>query len=212
MQHGSHDTPPDGVGKEPPDAADGQADTAAASDNGADELDALLVDDGEPPIDPNDPALPRLLHTPAFWIASGFGAGLVPRAPGTVGTLVAALPWLLMRDLPWPAYVAIVAATFAIGVWAAQRVIDILGAEDPGVVVIDEWIGLWITLFLAPPGWEWLLIGIALFRVFDIVKPWPVSWADTRLHGGFGAMLDDALAGIYALIALQLLALGFAML
>jgi len=169
-------------------------------------LDPLFDDGGEPPIDPRDPALPRLRRTPAFWLASGFGAGLSPRAPGTVGTLVAALPWLLLSALPWAVYAAVVLATFAIGVWAAQRVIDVLGAEDPGVVVIDEWVGLWITLFLAPPGWQWPLIGIALFRVFDILKPWPVSWADTQLHGGFGAMFDDALAGVYACLALQLIA------
>jgi phosphatidylglycerophosphatase A len=166
----------------------------------------LFDDGGEPPIDPRNPALPRLRRTPAFWLASGFGAGLSPRAPGTVGTLVAALPWLLLSRLPWAVYAAIVLATFVIGVWAAQRVIDVLGAEDPGVVVIDEWVGLWITLFLAPPGWHWPLIGIALFRVFDILKPWPVSWADTQLHGGFGAMFDDALAGVYAFLVLQLIA------
>jgi phosphatidylglycerophosphatase A len=157
----------------------------------------------EPPISPDDPALPRLRRTPAFWIASGFGAGLSPKAPGTVGTLVAILPWLLLRELPLVAYLAAVLAVFVLGVWAAQRVIDILGAEDPGVVVIDEWIGLWITLLLVPPGWLWLLAGVVLFRLFDILKPWPVSWADRRLHGGFGAMFDDALAGVYALLVLQ---------
>jgi phosphatidylglycerophosphatase A len=159
----------------------------------------------EPPIDLDDPALPRMRRTAAFWIASGFGAGLSPKAPGTVGTLVAILPWLLLRELPVLAYLAVVIATFALGVWAAQRVIDMLGAEDPGVVVIDEWIGLWITLLLVPPGWVWLVVGVVLFRLFDIVKPWPVGWADRRLHGGFGAMFDDALAGVYSLLALQLL-------
>jgi phosphatidylglycerophosphatase A len=160
----------------------------------------------EPLVDPNHPALPALRRDWAFWIASGFGSGLVPRAPGTVGTLVATLPWLLLRELPWFAYIAVVLATFALGVWTAQRVIDRLKIDDPGVIVMDEWVGLWITLFLAPPGWQWLLIGIALFRIFDILKPWPVSWADKKLHGGFGAMFDDALAGVYALLVLQLMA------
>ena len=93
-----------------------------------------------------------------------------------------------------------------IGVGGTFSTIDGLGAEDPGVVVIDEWIGLWLALFLAPAGWIWMLAGFVLFRIFDILKPWPVSWADRRLKGGFGAMFDDALAGLYALLMLQLAA------
>lgn len=148
----------------------------------------------------------QVRRTPAFWIASGLGSGLAPVAPGTFGTVAALLPWLLLRELPAWAYLAVVVAVFWLGVWAAQRVIDGLNAEDPGVVVIDEWIGLWLALFLAPAGWIWMLAGFVLFRGFDILKPWPVSWADRRLKGGFGAMFDDALAGLYALLALQLAA------
>jgi phosphatidylglycerophosphatase A len=156
----------------------------------------------------SDDRYARLRRLPAFWLACGFGAGLAPRAPGTVGTLVAVLPWLLLRELPGWLYLLAVLATFALGTWAAQRVIDVLGAEDPGVVVIDEWIGLWLALFLLPPGWGWLLVGIVLFRLFDIAKPWPVGWADRRLHGGFGAMFDDALAGACAFGVLQFAAWG----
>lgn len=142
----------------------------------------------------------------AFWIASGGGAGLAPKAPGTVGSVVALLPWLALRELPLPAYLGTLALTFAVGVWAAQRLIERLRIDDPGVVVLDEWIGLWITLTLCPSGWGWPLLGLVLFRLFDIWKPWPVRWADRRLHGGFGAMFDDALAGLYALAALQAVA------
>ena len=81
--------------------------------------------------------------------------------------------------------------------------------EDPGVVVWDEFIGQWLALtpmLLAPSDWRWMLAGFALFRLFDIWKPWPVRWADQKLHGGFGAMLDDLLAGAYALGVLQLAA------
>jgi phosphatidylglycerophosphatase A len=153
-------------------------------------------------------ALPR--RDPAFWIASGFGAGLSPKAPGTVGSIVALLPWLLLRGLPPLYYALAVLETFAIGVWAADRVIRAIRIDDPGVIVIDEWIGMWIALFMAPSGWPWAVLGFVLFRVFDIWKPWPVRWADRALHGGFGAMLDDALAGMYGLIALQAIALGYA--
>lgn len=145
----------------------------------------------------------RLRHLPAFWIASGGGIGLAPVAPGTFGTLLALLPWLALRHLPLWAYLAVILGAFAVGVWAANRVIAVLGEEDPGVVVWDEFIGLWITLTLVPTGWQWPLLGFALFRLFDIWKPWPVSWADQKIKGGFGAMLDDALAGLFALAVLQ---------
>jgi len=147
-----------------------------------------------------------LLRDPAGWIATGFGSGLAPRAPGTVGTLAALLPWLALRELPLWGYLAVVLAAFALGVWAAQRVIERLRIEDPGLVVWDEFVGLWIALIAVPDGWAWVVIGFGLFRLFDIAKPWPVSWADARLKGGFGAMFDDALAGLYALAALQALA------
>jgi len=146
---------------------------------------------------------PTLRRSPAFWLASGFGSGLAPKAPGTVGTFVAVLPWLALRELPLLPYALIVLATFALGVWAAGKVIDLIEQDDPGVVVLDEWVGLWIGLFALPDGILWLLAGVLLFRLFDVAKPWPVSWADRRLHGGFGAMFDDALAGLYTLLILQ---------
>ena len=147
----------------------------------------------------------RLLRHPAGWLATGFGSGLAPRAPGTVGSLVALLPWWLwLRALPPWHYALALGCAFALGVWAADRVIAQLGRQDPGVVVWDEFVGLWLALFLAPPGWQWMLAGFALFRLFDIWKPWPVRWADRAVHGGFGTMLDDLLAGGYAWLALQL--------
>lgn len=152
------------------------------------------------------PPARAVLRDVAGWIATGFGCGLAPRAPGTVGTLVAVLPWLALRELPLWGYLAAVLAAFALGVWAAQRVIVQLRIEDPGLVVWDEFVGLWITLIAVPDGGWWVVVGVALFRLFDIAKPWPVSWADARLKGGFGAMFDDALAGFYALAALQALA------
>lgn len=103
-------------------------------------------------------------------------------------------------------YLGVLLLSFAIGVWAANWVIAKTRIEDPSVVVWDEFVGLWLALLLAPPGWPWMLGGFALFRLFDIWKPWPVSWADRKLHGGFGAMLDDVLAGVYAWLGLQAIA------
>lgn len=156
----------------------------------------------------NEPASKRVVLThPLGWIASGFGVGLAPRAAGTFGSLAALLPWWLwLRDLPIAYYLGVVAVAFALGIWASAWVIDRTKIEDPGVVVWDEFVGQWLALLLAPPHWAWIVVGFALFRLFDIWKPWPVRWADRELHGGFGAMVDDALAGLLAFAALQLLA------
>jgi len=145
-----------------------------------------------------------LLRHPAGWIATGFGSGFSPRAPGTVGSTAALLPWLRLRTLSLPFYALAVVLAFAIGVWASGWVVRRSGVQDPQVVVWDEFVGVWIALAAAPTGWIWMLAGFALFRLFDIWKPWPVSWADEKLHGGFGVMLDDVFAGIYALGAMQL--------
>ncbi len=139
-----------------------------------------------------------LLAHPAGWIACGFGAGLVPWAPGTVGSAVALLPWLVLRELPLPLYLGLVALAFVAGTWAARVSAVRLGLADPGVIVIDEFVGQWLALVSAPPGWLAVLAGFALFRLFDVWKPWPVSWADRRVKGGLGVMLDDALAGLMA--------------
>ena len=149
-----------------------------------------------------------LLGHPAGWIACGFGSGLSPIAPGTAGSLAALLPWLVLRDLPWWSYLAVVAFAFALGVWACAWVVRQLRVEDPGVAVWDEFVGLWIALsplLTVAGGWAWIFAGFILFRFFDIVKPWPVSWADRRVPGGLGVMLDDVIAGIYAAASLLVL-------
>ncbi|TAN08410.1 MAG: phosphatidylglycerophosphatase A [Rhodanobacteraceae bacterium] len=150
-----------------------------------------------------------LLSHPAGWIATAFGAGLTPKAPGTAGSLVALLPWwFVLRGLPLGVYAAVLVAGFLLGVWVCGVSDRRLGLHDQGALVWDEVIGMWITLLAAPAQWWWLLVGFALFRLFDIWKPWPVSWADRRIRGGLGVMLDDVLAGMYALIVVQLAALA----
>jgi phosphatidylglycerophosphatase A len=143
-----------------------------------------------------------LLADPAGWIACGFGSGLAPFAPGTFGSAAALLPWLLLRQLPLWGFLLAIAATFAIGVWASERSVAKLGLRDPGCIVIDEFVGLWLALLFVPPGWYWVLTAFLLFRLFDVWKPWPVSWADRNVHGGLGVMLDDAIAGAMAAGAL----------
>lgn len=143
------------------------------------------------------------LLRPADCAATFFGAGLSPLAPGTVGS-VAALPaaWgLLMLGGPWLLAGAAVIA-FAVGTWASEAVVRRTGTDDPGLIVIDEVAGQWLTLVAVPLDPLWFGAGFVLFRLFDIVKPWPASWADRSVKGGFGVMLDDAIAGLYALALL----------
>jgi phosphatidylglycerophosphatase A len=150
-----------------------------------------------------------ILSHPAGWIASGFGAGLSPFASGTVGSAVALIPWIALRELDWPLYLLAIAAAFVVGVWASDIVIRKLGVEDPGVIVWDEFVGQWIALLplaVAPRSWAWVVAAFVLFRVFDVWKPWPASWADRVVKGGFGAMLDDVIAGAYAALVLALAA------
>jgi phosphatidylglycerophosphatase A len=148
----------------------------------------------------------RLLASPAGWLACGFGSGLAPKAQGTFGSLAAIVPWLLLRDLSPLAWLGIIVVGFAIGVWACDVAGRILGVADHRSLVWDEFVGQWIALLpaLVAPWWA-VVLGFALFRVFDVWKPWPIAWFDRRVKGGLGVMLDDVIAGIFAGIVLYLI-------
>ena len=137
-------------------------------------------------------------------IATGLYVGMIPKAPGTWASLAALLPWLLIRDLPLPTYLAVLAAVFVVGFFAAGSAEKILDQPDSGAIVIDEILGMFITLTLAPDHPAAWLLGFIFFRIFDIAKPFPVSWFDQHIHGGIGIMMDDVAAGLYALLCLQL--------
>lgn len=151
---------------------------------------------------------PPNMSNPIHLLAFGLGSGLAKKAPGTFGTL-AAIPvwWLLLQGTPDWAYLCVLFAGFAFGVWICDVTSRDMGVHDHGGIVWDEWIGLWITYLWLPSGWLWLVIGFVLFRLFDIAKPWPIKWLDQKVHGGFGIMIDDVLAGLFALIGVQLLAI-----
>lgn len=137
------------------------------------------------------------------FLAFGFGFGLVPRAPGTVGTLLAVpFVYLLKSGLGPTAYLFITVLLFFLGVWICNRVGDRLGVDDYGGVVLDEMVGFALVLALVPVTWLTLIVGFAVFRVLDIFKPWPISWLESRLTGGLGVMADDALAAVYTMILL----------
>lgn len=141
----------------------------------------------------------------AVVVATFLGAGLSPRAPGTVGSVASLALWapLAMLDVAWWWRLALAAALFVLGAAAAEAVVRGEGRQDPQQVVIDEVVGMGLTLVLAS-SWASLALGTVLFRVFDIAKPWPVSLADRRIKGGFGVMFDDVLAAGYALASLLL--------
>jgi phosphatidylglycerophosphatase A len=137
-------------------------------------------------------------------IATFFGVGRLPRAPGTWGALVALpLGWALATTGGAPVLVAAIVVLCALGVWAGGRYARGIGAADPSSVVVDEVVGQWIALIGAPLHPLAYLLAFALFRAFDIAKPWPISWFDRRVPGGVGIMADDVAAGLCALIVVQ---------
>ena len=143
---------------------------------------------------------------PHHWLAFGFGAGLVPRVPGTAGTLLAVPLYLLLRPLPLIGYFAVVTGLGAVGVWACGKTAAELGQDDPRPIVWDEVVGYLVTMVAAPAGWLWVVVGFLLFRLFDILKPWPIRELERRLKGGLGIVLDDVLAGIMALVVMRVIA------
>lgn len=158
--------------------------------------------------EPRNPSPRQVLTDPVLLLAFGLGSGLAPKAPGTAGTAMALVIYLLVLQYlaPLP-YLLVLVAAAGFGVYLCQAASDKLGVHDHGGIVWDEFVGLWLTLFAAPPGLLWALLGFVLFRVFDIIKPPPIGWLDRHMKGGLGIMVDDVIAGSFAFICLQLLAL-----
>jgi phosphatidylglycerophosphatase A len=146
-----------------------------------------------------------ILANPIHLLAFGFGAGLSPKAPGTMGTVVAVLIYLVLPSMPPIIYAGLILLSFVFGIWICAKTAEDLGVHDHGGIVWDEFVGYWITMFMAPSGLFWVLLGFVLFRLLDIFKPWPIKWADKELAGGLGIMLDDVLAGIMAALCMQAL-------
>ena len=145
-----------------------------------------------------------MLRNPLHLLSLGFGSGLSPHAPGTMGTLVAVPMYLLLGRLDLIVYLMVILGGFILGVYICNYTSKALGVHDHSGIVWDEIIGYWITMIAVPAlTWEWILAGFVLFRLFDIIKPWPVNIADKHLSGGFGIMIDDVLAGLYAFACIQ---------
>lgn len=146
-----------------------------------------------------------LLAHPAHLVAFGFGSGLAPKAPGTVGTLLGIpLYWAIVAAAPdLPNQIILVIAAFLFGIWACARTGRALGVADHGGIVWDEIVAFALVLLFTPAGFAWMATAFVLFRAFDIVKPWPIRLADRRLKNGFGVMFDDLLAALYAIAVLK---------
>ena len=147
------------------------------------------------------------LKDPVHFLALGFGSGLLKPAPGTWGTLAAVPLYLIFVHLnPIGALgeLAMAILLFGVGVYLCGKAASDVGVHDHPAIVWDEIAGFFITMIAVPPGWFYLLLGFVLFRLFDILKPWPIKAIDRSVHGGLGIMLDDVLAGIMACLTIHL--------
>lgn len=146
------------------------------------------------------------LANPVHLLALGLGSGLSPKMPGTVGTL-ASIPLVaaLSHFANLSSYLAFTAIACIVGIWLCGKTAEDMGVHDDASIVWDEIAGMLLTMIAVPLTWQTLMAGFLLFRVFDIAKPWPISYCDKQLHGGVGIMLDDILAGVAACACLHVL-------
>ncbi|VAW70545.1 Phosphatidylglycerophosphatase A [hydrothermal vent metagenome] len=153
----------------------------------------------------NKPIPASYLKNPLHFLSLGFGSGLAPKAPGTFGTLAAIPVYILLVQFELWVFIAATVVITAIGIYVCGYTSKALGVHDHSGIVIDEIAGYLITMIAVPFHWKWIILGFILFRFFDILKPWPISWLDKRVDGGFGIMVDDLLAGLFSLICLHLI-------
>jgi len=138
------------------------------------------------------------LLNPIHFLSLGLGSGLLKPAPGTWGTLAALPLWLLLAEVSPALYVVIILLTFSLGIYFCGYTAKALGTHDHSSIVWDEFVGLWIALFLVPMTWTGIILAFIFFRLFDIWKPWPIAYFDKHMHGGLGIMIDDVIAGVFA--------------
>ena len=150
-------------------------------------------------------AIPEAVwQNPLYFVAFGLGSGAIPFAPGTFGTLLAIPFYLLLQPLPLWAYILFTLGFFVLSAWICERVSRDIQVNDHPGMCLDEFAGFFVTMINAPHGWQWIALGFILFRLFDIWKPGPIRYIDEKIHGGFGMIADDVLAGIFAMIIIQI--------
>jgi len=149
-----------------------------------------------------NPSFKQLLRNPVQMLAFGFGSGLAKKAPGTMGTLAAVPIYYVVVTFLADYYLPILLLVCVVGVWICGQAAKELGVHDHGGIVWDEIAGYLLTMYWVGFGWQNMLLGFILFRVFDILKPWPINWIDEKVGGGFGIMLDDLIAALMAAVCL----------
>ncbi len=150
------------------------------------------------------PAPPAIWQDPWYFLAFGLGVGAIPFAPGTFATALAIPFYIALSQLPIIAYVIFVTAFCAFSVWVSEKLSREVKFHDHPGMCIDEFCGFFVTMIAVPPTVTHILAGFILFRLFDIFKPQPIRWCDKHIHGGFGMIFDDVLAGALAAACLQL--------
>ncbi len=143
-----------------------------------------------------------LFSSPACFLGLGMGSGLAPKAPGTFGTLAAVPLYIFSALLGVPAFWFIALVIILAGTWICGATAKHLNSHDHPAIVWDEFAGFFVTMMLVPFSWQNVIVGFVLFRIFDILKPWPIKWIDQKIHGGAGIMLDDLIAGVFASLIL----------
>jgi len=150
----------------------------------------------------NKLSVKQIMSNPTLFLAFGFGSGLAKKMPGTMGTVVAIPVYLLCVQANIWIYSALALAVCIVGINICDEAAKKLGEHDFGGIVWDEIAGFLVTMWFVPFSWYAVMYGFVLFRFFDILKPWPIKWADKKVDGGFGIMLDDILAGLFSAIIL----------
>lgn len=148
---------------------------------------------------------PAVWQNPWYFIAFGLGSGTMPFAPGTFGTLFAIPFYLLLSKLPLLGYLTFVIVFIIFSSWLCDKLSREIHVHDHPGMCIDEFAGFFVTMINAPQGFIWVLIGFILFRLFDIWKPWPIRYYDQNLHGGFGMVFDDVIAGFFSMLVIQII-------
>ena len=150
-----------------------------------------------------NPSIRQVFTHPVHLLAFGFGSGLAPKAPGTVGTLPAIPIYLLLQPMGLMYYSIGFILLCLFSIYIAGKSARLLGVHDHSGIVIDEICGCLLVLWFVPDQWLWIVAGFIIFRGYDIVKPWPINYLDRHVGGGFGIVLDDLMAGIYAALSIE---------
>ena len=148
-----------------------------------------------------------IFEKPLYFIAFGFGVGIIPFAPGTFGTLFAVFLYSLLPTLSFSSHLIITVIITMLSIFICDKVSREIELHDHPGMCLDEFPGFFVSMLFAPAGWVGLISAFLLFRFFDIIKPWPINWIDKNVHGGFGMVLDDVLAGVYVSVIFLLIAL-----